>query len=224
MYLSKISLCNSPRGREQLVHLGRNGAYAAHQLLWMLFPESEKREFLFREEQGPMGFPEFFVLSQQLPNSIPQLFNVQTKPFAPRLKSGDRLAYKLRVNPTICMKSASGKRQRHDVLMHAKRQAKAQGVADSALMQEKMTQSAQAWFTDERRLERWGAQLEMLPDVECYTQHQVMKSKERRIRFSSVDLQGVLTVAEPEYFIQTLYSGLGKAKAFGCGLMLVRRV
>ena len=224
MYLSKINICNSPRGREQLIRLGRNGAYAAHQLLWKFFPDSEKRDFLFREEQNSMGYPEFLVLSRHLPKSMPELFNVQTKPFTPQLNGGDRLAYKLRVNPTICVKTVSGKRQRHDVLMHAKQQAKMEGIEDPAVVQEKMTQSVQAWFTDERRLERWGAQLNMQPDVECYTQHQVMKGKGRRIRFSSVDLQGVLTVTEPEYFIPALYSGIGKAKAFGCGLMLIRRV
>lgn len=223
MYLSKINLCNSPQGREQLVRLGRNGAYAAHQLLWKLFPETEKRDFLFREEQELNGFPEFFVLSQRLPISMPQLFNVQTKPFAPRLGVGDRLAYKLRVNPTICLKSPSGKSQRHDVLMHAKSQAKEEGLDDPVTIQERMTQSAQDWLADTHRLSRWGIQLDMHPDVECYMQHQVTQGKGRKIRFSSVDLQGVLTITEPEHFTAALCSGLGRAKAFGCGLMLVRR-
>jgi len=41
---------------------------------------------------------------------------------------------------------------------------------------------------------------------------------------STVDFQGILTVTDPELFRKALYEGLGKSKAFGCGLMLVRRV
>jgi len=31
-------------------------------------------------------------------------------------------------------------------------------------------------------------------------------------------------VTEPERFVEALSAGLGKAKGFGCGLMLVRRL
>lgn len=224
MYLSKINMFDSLRGREELVRLGRNGSYAAHQLLWKLFSEADEREFLFREDQGVDGLPEFYVLSRQVPDAITQLFKIQTKKFQPKIASGDRLAYTLRVNPTVCVKNESGQRLRHDVLMHAKRQAKEGGINNSLVLREKMNQSAQAWFADERRLNRWGIQLDMLPDVECYTQHQVTNGKGRKIHFSSVDLQGILTVTEPQDFISTLFCGIGKAKAFGCGLMLIRRV
>ena len=43
------------------------------------------------------------------------------------------------------------------------------------------------------------------------------------LRFSTVDLSGELTVLEPEIFANALYDGIGHAKAFGCGLLLVRR-
>jgi CRISPR system Cascade subunit CasE len=38
------------------------------------------------------------------------------------------------------------------------------------------------------------------------------------------DFSGVLTVADPEIFVKSLYNGIGAARAFGCGLMLVRRI
>ncbi|WP_308340124.1 type I-E CRISPR-associated protein Cas6/Cse3/CasE [Thiolapillus sp.] len=36
-------------------------------------------------------------------------------------------------------------------------------------------------------------------------------------------MQGSLTVTEPDAYLATLKQGLGRAKAFGCGLMLIRR-
>ena len=44
----------------------------------------------------------------------------------------------------------------------------------------------------------------------------------REIRFSTVNFSGELLVTDPERFQRVLFSGLGHAKAFGCGLLLVR--
>ncbi|MGY6275374.1 type I-E CRISPR-associated protein Cas6/Cse3/CasE [Methylomonas sp. MgM2] len=41
--------------------------------------------------------------------------------------------------------------------------------------------------------------------------------------FSSVDFCGELQITDPEKFRQTLFNGLGRAKAFGCGLLMVKR-
>ena len=52
MYLSKVSLLNSLQAKSALVDLGKNGAYATHQLLWRLFTEDTQRDFLFKQEQS----------------------------------------------------------------------------------------------------------------------------------------------------------------------------
>ena len=39
-----------------------------------------------------------------------------------------------------------------------------------------------------------------------------------------LDVRGILSVKEPDTFLATLGTGLGRARAFGCGLMLIRRV
>ena len=46
--------------------------------------------------------------------------------------------------------------------------------------------------------------------------------KRGRLRFSTVDLTGELVVTDAARFATTLASGIGRAKAFGCGLLLVR--
>lgn len=57
--------------------------------------------------------------------------------------------------------------------------------------------------------------------VEAYSQH---RGKDEKLRFSSVDFAGELTVLDADKFSATLSQGIGHAKAFGCGLLLVRRV
>jgi CRISPR system Cascade subunit CasE len=48
--------------------------------------------------------------------------------------------------------------------------------------------------------------------------------RDHLIRFSAVDFSGELLVTDPKLFQQALFDGLGHAKAFGCGLLLVRRI
>lgn len=45
--------------------------------------------------------------------------------------------------------------------------------------------------------------------------------KAKTVRFHSMDVCGVLEVLGPEVFVNTLYQGIGKARCYGCGLMLV---
>lgn len=223
MFLSKVTLQQSSQTARELAKLGANGAYSSHQLLWQLFTEENERQFLFRQEISLGGLPEFFVLSQTEPVIDPALFNVHSKAFKPNLVEGQRLAFKLRVNPTICVTDNAGKSKRHDVLMHAKLQAKQIGkdaIAAKALME----QAAHAWITDERRLQQWGMRLDMLPDIEGYTQHRSKKKSGHELQFSSVDFQGVLTLTDSGCFLANYSKGFGRSKALGCGLMLIRPV
>lgn len=42
-------------------------------------------------------------------------------------------------------------------------------------------------------------------------------------QYGILDLAGILTVSDPAAFLTALGHGFGRAKAFGCGLMLIRR-
>ena len=44
------------------------------------------------------------------------------------------------------------------------------------------------------------------------------------IQFTYMDCEGVLAVNDPNAFAAALVNGLGRAKAFRCGLMMVRRL
>ncbi len=51
-----------------------------------------------------------------------------------------------------------------------------------------------------------------------------LNSKGKKAGFSSVDFAGQLCVTDMEKFEQALFHGIGRSKAFGCGLLLIQRV
>ncbi len=215
MYLSKISLAPGGAGQVIAQVLERNGAYAEHQLLWQLFSEDSQRSFLFRQEMAAGGM-QFYVLSENQPDAHPG-FRINCKAFHPRLQPGQKLAFSLRANPTIC-----SDHKRHDVLMHAKQASRRQGFSPEQC-QTAMEQAAQDWLGQGRRAQEWGFSLDVPALVEGYMQHQSRK-KGALIRFSSVDYQGVLTVRDPDRFWHQYRQGFGRSKAMGCGLMLIKPV
>ncbi|RZB36816.1 MAG: CRISPR system Cascade subunit CasE [Desulfobacteraceae bacterium Eth-SRB2] len=58
----------------------------------------------------------------------------------------------------------------------------------------------------------------------AYHWHSIKADKEKKSGFSSVDFLGDLEITDVEKFTKALFGGIGRAKAFGCGLMLVRRI
>lgn len=83
-------------------------------------------------------------------------------------------------------------------------------------------------------LKKNGFQIDHEPlNISAYQQHRFSKTKDagdgntqkgNMISYSSVDFQGVITVDRPEPFYNILFSGLGRAKGFGCGMFMVRRI
>jgi len=222
MYLSKVQLSPSHQSAKELISLDGMGVYTSHQLLWQLFRQQDERGFLFREEQYHQGMPEYYVLSNIPPQLDHPILRVNTKPFNPQLGVGQQLAFTLRANPTICVKDGAGKSKRHDVLMHAKSQFQQLKQTPGMGIQDVMNNAAQTWIGDEKRLKRWGIQLNAVPEVLRYTQHRSHQKAGQKITFSSVDYHGILTVADPMLFLQQHSMGFGRAKGFGCGLMLIR--
>ena len=256
MYLSRIQLTAAIANYSQLGLILKDRSYGMHRLLWDLFPDGER--FLYREEMAreqlevPNNRPLFYVLSRQKPVQENPLFDVESKPFQPSLKSGDRLSFQLRANPTIARRQ-EGKKQssRHDVVMDAQlqwltsacrdRQLPLSGKKESlrkSLLQHPdyafqqgaaelkkqldmtMDEAAQQWLV--KRGAANGFHIETI-QATGYRWH-ALPEKGRRAGYSSMDYEGVLTVTEPEAFSELLNKGIGPSKAFGCGLLMVRRM
>lgn len=230
MYLSSIRLDLNSLTRGELFDVLEGGAYTAHQLLWRLFPDTPKgeRPFIFRQEMEEdtngkgAGLPRFYVCSTRPPEPV-EGFEMQCKPFAPKLVKGERLAFRLRANPTIArMSGGKGRSHRADVLMDARKPFPV-GERTSQPCIEAMEAAARHWLKS--RADAFGFALPVEPETGAYRQHALGKRDGGQpIRFSSVDYEGLLEVTEPEQLQSTLQQGIGRARAFGCGLLLLRRV
>jgi CRISPR system Cascade subunit CasE len=189
--------------------------HAAHHLTWSLFNRAagseQRRNFLFRE--GTHG--ELYVLSEGRPNSNPVL-NVESRELPLNFKAGDRLTYRLRANPTI----KRGK-TRIDVVM---RELYPLSKAERLQRRADVTQSAcLAWL--KRQGEKGGFLVDPTTFVaEGYTQHRIRRRNAAPISLTTVDLSGLLTVADASLFARAIRSGIGSGRAYGCGLLLVRKV
>ncbi|OGW78265.1 MAG: type I-E CRISPR-associated protein Cas6/Cse3/CasE [Omnitrophica bacterium GWA2_52_8] len=141
--------------------------------------------------------------------------------------------FDLRANPVVTNK-AGEKKRRNDVVMNRKKQLLSEkgfqrwsdwSDSDPAkpLPYDLVQNVCTHWLT--ARAERAGFALvnedknRTTIRVDGYSQKHAFK---KDIRFSTVDFSGILEVTDTKLFRQTLFSGIGPAKAFGCGLMLVR--
>lgn len=228
--LSRVRIDLNGLDRETLFDVLNAGAYSAHQLLWRLFPGcAEGRPFLFRQEieaeQGQTsasrGMPLFYVLSKVEPTPLAGLLTLESRSFEPTLSAGERLAFRLRANPTVARRTQQGRSSRSDVLMDAKF-AFDRSERKSTVCQQAMDEAAHHWLAT--RAESNGFKLIVEPFVSGYRQHELRKTtKGKPIRFSSVDYEGVIEVEDADRLVAGLNHGIGRAKAFGCGLMLIRR-
>lgn len=226
-YLSRLTLKRNPSAQalKALLSPADEGRRldAHHRLIWTAFagdPEA-KRDFLWRDE----GEGRFLVLSSQPPKSAELFEDPQVREFSPKLRAGDRLAFLLRANATRTAKTeritASGKREREhrDVVMELLKPV-SRGRERIDARPEFAAQAGSAWI--ERQGAKAGFEVRNAA-VLGYRVYHLPGHRDRNPRFGILDLEGVLQVRDPALFLQKLKLGFGRAKAFGCGLMLIRR-
>lgn len=206
-------------------------AGAGHRLIWTLFGDGpdRTRDFLWREAE--LGV--FYFLSARLPEDREGVFALdQPKPFAPLLAAGDRLRFALRANATVA-RVAQGRPRANgrvrgkpcDVVMNvlaglprADRAAQRHSAVLQAGMAWLVSQGQRAGFTLAKKTPDGAEDARVLGYRTLRVEHAGPAA-----RLGILDLEGVLTVENPEVFGAALSRGFGRAKAFGCGLMLIRR-
>ncbi len=219
MFFSRISI------REDAASGGRfwsafRSPYSVHQAIWNLFGDrpDRERDFLYhvKESSGP---PVVYALSARRPANSDELWSVQAIDFAPKLHAGMRLGFLLRANPV-----RTRARKRHDVIMEEKHRLKAQSVSrgEWPLEAELVQEAGAGWLR--ARSEKAGFRLHEVR-ADGYRQHDFSKPGDgRRVRFSTVDFTGLLEVLDSDcFFTEALCRGIGHAKGFGCGMILIRR-
>lgn len=188
---------------------------AHHKLIWAAFADEadRRRDFLWREEADGS----FLTLSARPPMQMDLFDPFESKPFTPSLSTGDALSFALRVNATRA-KHGTG---RVDVVMDALH-AIPKDARAAAKPQIVQTEAA-TWL--DRQGSKAGFTLQSLTgaDYTTLTLPDYRGPRKGQPQFGVLDLTGNLTVTDPTAFVEQLGRGFGRAKAFGCGLMLIRR-
>ena len=195
---------------------------AAHQLVWTLFSDDAERDrdFLWRESEPGC----FYILSRRRPEDRHGIFQLDPpKVFAPQLRSGDRLGFALRANATVSKAVTKGARGKPcDVVMDAlyRLPRERHALERPRLIDEK----GRDWL--QRQGERagfsvTGAQLEVR--VMGYRSLKLRRRGAEAASVGVLDFEGTLRVDSPDLLVDGISRGFGRAKAFGCGLMLIRR-
>lgn len=241
LYLSRVTLARNPAttalkalidpiagpARDRL-HDPERGRImdAHHRLIWALFADDpdRRRDFLWRAEGGGR----FLILSPRPPaaDGAGLFAPPEVKPFAPDLQAGDRLGFVLRANATRTRKTVPDTRaQRVDVVMDALH-ALPSGRESDARREARMAAAETAgrdWLA--RQGEAAGFQVMdfAAADYSVVPLPAHVGSRKGQPQFGVIEMTGRLILTDPGAFLGQLARGFGRAKAFGCGLMLIRR-
>lgn len=189
-------------------------ATAGHRLVWTLFAGvGGARSFLYRELRPG----QFLILSSRPPEDAAGLWALETKPFRPTLVAGERLGFALRAAPAVSARApgAPGRGRRSDP---AARLAQSLG---RALAPAEAEGAALAWLSDRAT----GAGFRLLAERSSAARRpllSVVRPGAAPIRFPVVEFAGELVVEDPDRLLGACAAGLGRARAYGCGLLLLR--
>lgn len=228
LYFSRLTLNRyaPTRALSQLLDPADENARADahHRLIWTLFGDARDRprDFLWRAD----GRGRFFSLSARPPLANDLFTPPETKVFDPNLSPGDRLEYVLRANATRDRAAVSrldktarrGKSRRVDLVMDLLKDVRAEDRTGARM--QLAQEAAAAW------MERQGAAKGFTPvttQVEDYRVLHLGRGRARGLTHGVLDLTGEISVSDPGRFLSALAGGFGRAKAWGCGLMLIRR-
>ncbi|AKB19755.1 type I-E CRISPR-associated protein Cas6/Cse3/CasE [Methanosarcina sp. WWM596] len=250
MYISRANLKPDVATNKKFWTLSRNfgDIYKVHRVIWSFFANApdKQRDFLYRQDEKN-GFPLFYIVSEQEPDANIDLWQIESKEYKPLLSVGQKLIFSLRANPIVTRWNEKGEHKRHDIVMDAKNKMKKEGVPkDERLKIPEIVQEEGFEWLRKKGISN-GFDVEKGQVISTgYRCNRFYKPKgknngfegkydesERKylepkrkhsVNISTIDFSGVLTVTDPECLTNVLYKGIGPAKSFGCGLMLIRPV
>jgi CRISPR system Cascade subunit CasE len=202
-----------------------------HRTICKSFPDAnfkgnEPSGILFRVDLHPRThIPTLLVQSRQKPtwdvslaekrdyllegNDLPlSVENPAVKEMSLRLHEGQMLAFRLRANPTFKKTTVKENGEKHKARL---------GVFKE--------EDQRKWLANKFKLA--GAELVSVNVVNDQFVHGkvfIEREKEKRMKFLSVQFDGLLKVKDPDELVKTIYSGFGSAKGLGFGLLSLARV
>lgn len=200
MYLTKVNISAMEAAKTFI-----NSYYRWHQFVWKAFPErdGQTRDFLHRVEES-RGDYTLYILSPQRPKLV-SIGNWETREVSSTFYDGKKYAFKVRLNPTY-------KEPRFN---EDKKEAK-QGVRRALWDPQKISK-----YISHKALDNGFTILGQQIDGPYKN---ISWKGAKPITHASVEVQGVLEVTDATKFKLAATQGIGSAKGFGFGLMLLKKV
>lgn len=204
-YLTQITLdfATAPR-------LGLRDSYDWHQRVWQCFPgrDGQRRDFLTRLDQRRDGF-RLLIVSPREPIRPewcpPEAW--QSKPIPETYFTKRRYVFQLCANPTKKV---------------TKLGTDGQPTKNGKRVPLRTRDEYIAWIT--RKGEQGGFTVDTSTLRTFSRGRHYFEKQGMRGMHSAVEFQGVLTVTDPAKFYETFRRGIGPAKAFGFGLLVIAPV
>jgi CRISPR system Cascade subunit CasE len=230
-YYLSILRPKSAHASLQITALAGTNHFSQRDLLYKLFdylPPEEKHHqqpkhralFIYRADLGE-DTPLVHLVSAHPPQDQDDLWELETRPYDPLFPTGETVAFRIRINPTVSRGGEPGQKVRkHDLVTDILKSLSQDGATPPPLAAVVRNAGIQ-WM--EWKLQYLGGDLD-LAQLKVHSYHKYYAPQGKGGVLSTLDVEGVITVTNPERFREVLLQGFGPSKAFGCGLMLVERV
>lgn len=210
MFLTEIRLQDKDAAR-----LFPANPYDWHKVVWSFFPDRAEREFLYRVDYNPRGV-RLMLLSSVSP-CVPfkqESYTFKCREIPESFFSHELYRFQVRVNPTKRIKTDARSGNRLEKGMRVS-----------------LTDENELLLWLQRKGEQSGFSLPGLEEsgdnvyplsVFMESRLNFQKKGYRRAHHSSVQFSGVLQVVDPILFRKAFQHGIGSAKAFGFGLLMLQ--
>ena len=224
MYLHKISIDRDFLHKNRKIY---QNIYSLHQKIWALVSrnKNQERDFLYRVEYDAYKNINYIYLLA--PNQISSQKNIQiaiSPKYQPQIEAGESFFFKLRANPIIKRKE-NGKAKEYSIIIDAKHQFKKNGqnYQEQFSLDELMHSVGMKWLIRKGEQHGFSAkQFEVKINNDC--EYPINPPEKKIFTLRTLDFEGKLKIVDADRFKKALFQGIGSAKAFGCGLLLVRRI
>lgn len=199
--------------RKDVQALKINDPYALHKAVYSLYPDVRSAEekqgstpsgFLYADLGGDYKSRKVLLLANREPamflkdsNGQGEYGEVQSKPVSSDFLTYKNYRFKVVVNPT----------QRNN--------------QSRQIVPVKGRENVAQWFAT-RAEKSWGFKVirENL-QVDSINVLEFKEKNQRPVTIAQAQVQGILEVINPEIFAQSFCQGIGRARAFGCGLLQI---
>ena len=207
MYLSKIShpdfTTQKPDERE----------YDMHKLVWSLFqfqPYYKDRKFIFSFFERNI-----FIVSEEKPTPLKNSdLKIETKNYDMNFVNGKILSFDIKINAQI-----TRNHKKLPIMTAYANDLREKGKTYT--LNEVAEKSVKDWFSNHEN--SLGFRILEFTVVSFYN-HKFKKNDGKKVTYNTIDLKGILQINHPGLFLKSLYQGIGKSRAFGCGMLLIRPV